>query len=157
MVVYKICTNVKYYANYKVLTMNDELEQIKRKKLEELKKQYNNGGKSMENMPNEPIEMTDADVDQTTSKFDTVVIDCWAPWCGPCRMIHPIVEELAKEMQGKVVFGKLNVDNNKATASKYGIMSIPSLLVFKNGKLVDRIVGAMPKPALKSKIEPHLE
>jgi thioredoxin 1 len=72
-------------------------------------------------------------------------------------MIHPIVEELAKEMQGKVVFGKLNVDNNKATAAKYGIMSIPSLLVFKDGKLVDRIVGAMPKPMLKAKIEPHME
>jgi len=72
-------------------------------------------------------------------------------------MIHPIIEELAKEMQGKVVFGKLNVDNNKATAAKYGIMSIPSLLVFKNGKLIDRIVGAMPKPALKSKIQPHIE
>ena len=136
--------------------MNDELEQIKKKKLEELKKQYTIGGKPMENMPDIPVEMSDADLDEQTKKYDMVVVDCWAPWCGPCRMIHPIVDELAKEMQGKVVFGKLNVDNNQATASKYGIMSIPSLLVFKEGKLVDRIVGAMPKPMLKAKIEPHL-
>lgn len=136
--------------------MNDELEQIKKKKLEELKKQYAIGGKSMENMPDTPVEMSDADLDEHTNKYNMVVVDCWAPWCGPCRMIHPIVDELAKEMQGKVVFGKLNVDNNQATAAKYGIMSIPSLLVFKEGKLVDRIVGAMPKPMLKAKIEPHL-
>ena len=136
--------------------MNDELEQIKKKKLEDLKKQYTIGGKSMENMPDTPVEMSDADLEEQTNKYDMVVVDCWAPWCGPCRMIHPIVDELAKEMQGKVVFGKLNVDNNQATASKYGIMSIPSLLVFKEGKLVDRIVGAMPKPMLKAKIEPHL-
>lgn len=136
--------------------MNDELERIKKKKLEELKKQYAIGGNSMENMPDTPVEMSDADLDEHTKKYNMVVVDCWAPWCGPCRMIHPIVDELAKEMQGKVVFGKLNVDNNQATATKYGIMSIPSLLVFKEGKLVDRIVGAMPKPMLKSKIEPHL-
>jgi thioredoxin 1 len=136
--------------------MNDELEQIKKKKLEELKKQYAIGGNSMENMPDTPVEMSDADLDEHTKKYNMVVVDCWAPWCGPCRMIHPIVDELAKEMQGKVVFGKLNVDNNQATATKYGIMSIPSLLVFKEGKLVDRIVGAMPKPMLKAKIEPHL-
>ena len=136
--------------------MNDELEQIKKKKLEELKKQYSIGGNIMENMPDTPVEMSDADLDEHTNKYNMVVVDCWAPWCGPCRMIHPIVDELAKEMQGKVVFGKLNVDNNQATAAKYGIMSIPSLLVFKEGKLVDRIVGAMPKPMLKAKIEPHL-
>ena len=136
--------------------MNDELAQIKEKKLEELKKQYEPGGNSMENMPDTPVEMTDADLDENTNKYDTVVVDCWAPWCGPCRMIHPIVEELAQELKGQVVFGKLNVDNNQATAMKYGIMSIPSLLVFKNGKLVDRIVGAMPKPMLKAKLAPHL-
>lgn len=137
--------------------MNDELTQIKRKKLEELKRHYETGGKSMEdNMPDKPLEITDADIDQHIKKYDIIVIDCWAPWCGPCKMIHPVLEELAKEMQGKIVFGKLNVDHNKETAAKYGIMSIPSLLVFKEGKIVDRIVGAMPKPMLKAKIEPHL-
>ncbi len=137
--------------------MSDNLDEIRKKKLEELKEQYLNGGKQMEKMPNTPLEMTDADVHDQISQYNTVVVDCWAPWCGPCRMIHPVIEELAKEMQGKIVFGKLNVDNNRGTAEKYGIMSIPSLLVFKNGKLVDRIVGAMPKPALKSKLEPYIE
>lgn len=137
-------------------TMDEDLETIRKKKLEQLKKQYIKGGKQMENMPSEPVEINDTDMNDHISKHNTLVVDCWAPWCGPCRMIHPIVEELAKELQGKVVFGKLNVDNNQQTAAKYGIMSIPSLLVFKDGKLVDRIVGAMPKPMLKAKLEPYL-
>ena len=136
--------------------MAEDLDTIRKKKLEQLKKQYIKGGKQMENMPSEPVEMSDTDMNDYINKHKTLVVDCWAPWCGPCRMIHPVIEELAKEMQGKVVFGKLNVDNNQQTASKYGIMSIPSLLVFKDGKLVDRIVGAMPKPMLKSKIEPYI-
>jgi len=136
--------------------MTDELEIIKKKRLEELKNRYMNGGKTMENMPNTPIEMNDADIKDKINKYDTVVVDCWAPWCGPCRMIAPVVDELAKELQGKVVFGKLNVDNNQVTAANYGIMSIPSLLIFKNGKLVDKVIGAMPKQMLMAKLTPHL-
>ena len=109
-----------------------------------------------EEMPNTPIELTDGVFDENVKKYQMVVIDCWAPWCGPCRMIHPIVEELAKEMQGKIVFGKLNVDENHGIATKYQIMAIPSLLVFKNGELADRIVGAMPKGMLMAKLSPHL-
>lgn len=136
--------------------MNDELAEIKKKKLEELKKRYLNGGKSMEDMPNTSIEVTDADFNDNVNKYGTIVVDCWAPWCGPCRMIAPVVEELAKELQGKIVFGKLNVDENQAIASQYGIMSIPSLLVFKDGKLVDKIVGALPKPMLKEKLQQYM-
>lgn len=136
--------------------MAEDIETIRKKKLEQLKKKYINGGNQMENMPSEPVEMNDTDMNDHINKHKIVVVDCWAPWCGPCRMIHPIIDELAKELQGKVVFGKLNVDNNQQTASKYGIMSIPSLLVFKDGKLVDQIVGAMPKPTLKSKLEPYI-
>ena len=120
----------------------------------QLKKQYINGGKNMaENLPDTPLEITDADIDENIKKYQTIVIDCWAPWCGPCKMVHPIIEELAKEMQGKIVFGKLNVDENPMTSAKHQIMSIPTLLVFKNGNLVDRIVGAMPKETLKERIE----
>ena len=136
--------------------MNDELEIIKRKKLEELKRRYTDGGKIMEDMPNTPIEISDADIDSKIKKYDTIVIDCWAPWCSPCRMIAPIIEELAKELQGKVVFGKLNVDNNQTTAMNYKIMSIPSLLVFNKGKLSDKIIGAMPKQMLIAKIKPYI-
>jgi len=136
--------------------MNDDLDEIKRRKMEQLKKQYLNRGNIMEeNMPSTPINMTDADIDGNIGKYQTVVVDCWAPWCGPCRMVGPIVEDLAREMRGKIVFGKLNVDENQATSTKYGIMSIPTLLVFKNGELVDRIVGAMPKDALKAKLSPY--
>jgi thioredoxin 1 len=105
---------------------------------------------------NIPIKITDADFDKIIQKHNIVVIDCWAPWCGPCRMVEPVVEELAKEMQGKILFGKLNVDENPVTPAKHQIMSIPTLLVFKNAKLVDRIVGAMPKEALVEQLSPHL-
>ncbi len=133
--------------------MNDDLDEIKKRKMEQLKKQYIDRGNNMEeNSLNTPIHITDADMDENIKKYQTVVIDCWAPWCGPCRMVGPVIEDLAKEMQGKIVFGKLNVDENRATSAKYGIMSIPTLLVFKNGELVDRIVGAMPKEMLKAKL-----
>jgi thioredoxin len=135
----------------------DTLEMIKKKKLEMLQKQYMNRGKIMEKKsPDTPIHLMDADIDEHIRKYQTIVIDCWAPWCGPCRMIGPIIEELAKEMQGKLIFGKLNVDENPQTSMKYGIMSIPTMLVFKNGQLVDRIVGAMPKEMLLQKLKPHL-
>lgn len=135
--------------------MDSELEGVKRKKLEELKKQYMNGGKKMENMPNTPVKITDADFDEAVKKYDTVVIDCWAPWCGPCRMVGPVIEELAKEMQGKIVFGKLNVDENPTISAKHQIMSIPTMLIFKNGNLVDRLIGALPKEELIKKLENH--
>jgi len=92
-------------------------------------------------------------MDKHIQNFDTVVVDCWAPWCAPCRMIEPVIEELAKEMQGKIVFGRLNVDENPVTSTKHQIMSIPTLLVFKNGNLIDRLIGALPKEALKQKLE----
>ena len=137
--------------------MNDDLDEIKKRKMEQLKKQYINRRNNMEeNLPNTPIHITDADMDGNIKKYQTVVVDCWAPWCGPCRMVEPIVEDLAKEMQGKIVFGRLNVDENRATSAKYGIMSIPTLLVFKNGELVDRIIGAMPKEMLMTKLNPYL-
>ena len=133
-----------------------ELEEIKRRKLEQMKEQYLKGEKNMsENLPNSPLEITDADIDNAINRYQTVVIDCWAPWCGPCRMVEPVIEELAKELQGKIVFGKLNVDENPGTSTKHQIMSIPTLLVFKNGNLVDRLVGAYPKEELKKKLEPY--
>jgi thioredoxin 1 len=135
----------------------DDLEVIKKKKLEQLKKLYMIGGKTMEKKwPDTPIHLLDADIDETMKKYPTIVIDCWAPWCGPCRMIGPVIEELAREMKGKIVFGKLNVDENPQTSMKHKIMSIPTLLVFKNGALVDRFVGTMPKEMLIQKLKPYL-
>ena len=136
--------------------MDEELNQIKKRKLEQMKQQYFDRGNNMEkNDPNTPIQISDADIDAHIKKYSTIVIDCWAPWCGPCRMVGPVINELAKEMQGKIVFGKLNVDENHQTSAKYGIMSIPTLLVFKNGNLIDKIIGALPKESLRSKLNQY--
>ncbi|UCG45906.1 MAG: thioredoxin [Candidatus Bathyarchaeota archaeon] len=104
-----------------------------------------------------PIEVTDATLKEITQGHAVVVVDCWAPWCGPCRMIAPIIEELARDYTGRIIFGKLNTDENPNAATQHGIMSIPTLLIFKNGQLVDRIVGAMPRQMLEPKITRHLE
>jgi len=85
-----------------------------------------------------------------------VLVDFWAEWCGPCRMIGPLVEELSNEYEGKALIGKLNVDENPGVATKYGIRSIPTLLVFKGGEVVDKIVGAVPKNMLAQKIDAQL-
>ena len=134
--------------------MVQELEELRKKKMEELKKQLIDRGKNMnEEMPDTPLKVTDADFDDAIKKYKTLVIDCWAPWCGPCMMVGPIIEELAKEMQGKIVFGKLNVDENPNVSMKHQIMSIPTMLIFKNGNLIDKLIGAMPKDMLKQKLE----
>lgn len=104
------------------------------------------------NSQNTPINIKDTDFDEIIKKYNIVVVDCWAPWCGPCRMMTPVINELANEMQGKIVFCKVNVDENPVTSLKYKIMSIPTLLVFKNGNLVDKIIGAYPKEELKNKL-----
>jgi thioredoxin 1 len=104
-----------------------------------------------------PIQITDSNFEAEVEKSDLpVLIDFWAVWCGPCRMIAPIVEELAGEFDGKAKIGKLDVDNNPGVASKYGIRSIPTLLIFKGGKKVDEIVGVVPKPMIVSKLNAQL-
>jgi thioredoxin 1 len=103
------------------------------------------------------VHLSDASFDSEVIKNDLpVIVDFWAAWCGPCRMIGPIFEELSNDYAGRLKFGKVDVDACPATAGQYGIRSIPSLLVFKNGRVVDTIVGAMPKAALAQKIDAAL-
>ncbi|SDF70394.1 thioredoxin [Methanolobus vulcani] len=129
----------------------DDIESIRQKRMQQLqesleKKEY----------PSNPVTINDASFNEFVSKYPLVLVDCWAPWCGPCRMLSPVLDELAVEMQGKVVFGKLNVDDEKMTAIKFGITSIPAMLIFKNGEFVDKLIGAVPKQNIIQKLEPYI-
>jgi len=139
---------------------DEGLERIRQKKLKELMKKSKRGEgafrKESEPTSNKPVEVTDATFTETIRNHSLVVVDCWAPWCAPCHMVAPIVEEMARDYAGRILFGKLNVDENQRVAMQYEIMSIPTLLVFKNGKLVDRIVGAMPRQMLEPRITRYL-
>ena len=104
-----------------------------------------------------PIEVTDATFKHEVLDSDQpVLVDFWAVWCGPCKMVAPIVEELASEYNGKLKVGKLNVDDNPETSIQFGIRSIPTLMVFKGGKVVEQIIGAVPKRNLVDKVLPHI-
>jgi thioredoxin 2 len=107
--------------------------------------------------PAHPVTITDQSLPQELSRAGAkpVLVDCWAPWCGPCRMIAPVMDQLAAEAAGRYVVAKLNVDENPATASRFHIDGIPALLIFKNGQLVDRIVGLQPKQAIASRLAAH--
>src|SRR5690554_5234796 len=104
-----------------------------------------------------PVELTDSNFDNEVLTSDTpVLVDFWAEWCGPCRMIGPVVEELASDYAGKVKVGKVDVDSNPEVSVKYGIRSIPALLIFKNGEVVDQIIGAVPNSHLTKQLEAQL-
>lgn len=101
-----------------------------------------------------PIKVTDSNFEQEVLKSDVpVMVDFWAEWCGPCRMIHPIIDELGKEYEGKAKMTKLDVDSNPQTASKYGVRNIPTVLFIKGGEVVDKQVGAVPKKVFQKKLD----
>jgi|TARA_B110000046_G_scaffold181074_1_gene212659 thioredoxin 1 len=103
-----------------------------------------------------PVEITDSNFEEIINSDKPVLVDFWAEWCGPCKMIGPLVEELANEFEGKAIIGKVDVDTNPEVSAKFGIRSIPTLLVFKGGEIVDKQVGAVPKSVLSEKIEAQL-
>lgn len=131
----------------------DELERIK---MEKMKKLLEKTAKYETGAQIEPIKVTDADFDATLKKYPLLLVDFWAAWCNPCRIIAPAVEALAKEYAGKLTCAKLDVDENPITATKFQVFSIPALLLFRNSKLVDRIVGAVPKQHIEVRIKQHL-
>ena len=132
--------------------MDNELEEIRKKKLKELQDRMNKPP-----LPDVPITLTDADMEQALIDYQKLVVDCWAVWCGPCKIVGPTIEALAKEKAGEIVFGKLDIDNNMQTGIKYQISAVPTMLVFKNGKHVGSILGALPKQQLEGKITEMLK
>ena len=129
-----------------------ELERIHAKKMKELTSKM----KEDKFSGNAPIIVGDADFDETIQKHSLMLIDCWADWCGPCRMVEPTVAELARDYAGRVTVGKLNVDENPQIATRFGVMSIPTLLIMKNGVEVDRIVGAVPKHFIEERLKKYV-
>ena len=127
----------------------DELEAIRERKLKELMNEAA--------WPTAPIKTTDANFLDVINKYDVVVIDCWAPWCKPCRAMGPIIDELVETLKGKVAFGKLDTDQNQRTAMRFEIESIPTLLVYKSGKLVNRLVGLRPKEEIIAYLRPLID
>ncbi|MFQ5985974.1 MAG: thioredoxin [Thermoplasmata archaeon] len=131
----------------------DELENIRKKKLQELEERALRPALDLRGAP---LKLHDATFDDEVAKHDLLLVDFWAPWCGPCRMVAPVVEQLAKEYKGRVAFGKLNTDDNQMTAMRFRVMSIPTLILFRKGQPVDQIIGAVPKHQLEGMLNRHL-
>jgi len=131
---------------------DEELRRIREKKLKELVRLKEEKPK----MSVKPVQLTDSNFNETVNEHSVVLVDCWASWCAPCIVIAPIIEELAKKYAGRVLVGKLNVDENPGTAGHSQIFGIPTLLIVKNGKEVDRIVGLVPKSHVEARLEKHL-
>ena len=105
----------------------------------------------------QPITLADDGFDLAVERYDLMVVDFWAPWCGPCMVMAPVLEELAEEYSGRVTFGKLNTDENPATTERFGVMGIPTLLILQGGNEVERIVGAVPKQEIRSVLDRYLQ
>ncbi|MGA1822376.1 MAG: thioredoxin [Thermoplasmatota archaeon] len=135
--------------------IDDELRKLRMKKMQELQT-FVEKRDVKPDLLDHPVNITDADFKSTIDKYPLVLMDFWAPWCAPCKMIGPIIESMAKEYAGKVVFAKINVDQNPGIAGALNVMGIPTMMMFKNGKLVQRVSGALPRSSLEQMIRKYL-
>ncbi len=131
----------------------NELEQIRLRKIQAM---LDAAKKGQTPVAKQPIVLTDSNFSAAVSANELLVVDFWAPWCGPCRMVGPIIEALSAEYTGKAAFGKMNVDENQVVPSSFGIMSIPTIIIFNHGKEVERLVGAYPKAHIEAMIKRYL-
>lgn len=129
-----------------------ELEQIKQRKIQKILDQADHP----KQINIRPLNLADANFENTMITNPLVVVDFWAPWCGPCRMVGPVIEQLAAEYAGKVTFAKMNVDENQIIPSNFAIKSIPTIIVFHNGREVERIVGAYPKAQIEATFKRYI-
>jgi thioredoxin 1 len=134
---------------------DEELRIINEKRMKELQ-QIVNEKELLKNITN-PIELDDSDFTESINKFPLLLVDFWAPWCGPCRMMSPVIDQVGKEYQGKLVVGKVNVDENPSISRQFGISSIPTLILFKKGQAVNHIVGSVSKSRIDEMVRMHLE
>ena len=133
-----------------------ETQNIREKRLVEMMRRTRAQLQTAEKYDGKPIILSDTTFSSEISKHPLMVVDFWAAWCGPCRMVAPIVEQLAKEYAGRVAFGKLNVDENPLTSNEFQVQNIPTLLIFRDGQPVDGIIGAAPKYQIESKLKAQL-
>ena len=137
------------------VTEDNEISAIMKRKKEILEEKL----RSMNEIKKikKPINLTDSNFDIEKSKYSLLVVDFWAAWCGPCKMISPIIEQLAEQYAGKIVFGKVNVDENPHISHRFGIQSIPTLMIVKEGQVIDVMIGALPKGQIENRIEQHIQ
>jgi len=134
------------------MSEDNELEQIKLRKIKAMLEQAEN----TKYVENHPLTLTDGNFDKAVKTNALLVVDFWAPWCGPCRTVTPVIEQLAAEYAGKAAFGKMNIDENQTVPNSFGVMSIPTIVVFHNGKAVERVVGAYPKAHIEATFKKYI-
>jgi thioredoxin 1 len=145
---FRILNNVRY--NFPSIFM-DNVEKIRENLIREIM------AENKDSSEGKTVDLSDSTFNSMVSKPGVTVVDFWAPWCGPCRFVSPVVEELASEYRGKARFGKVNVDENPGVSNQFMIRSIPTIMFFRDGKMVDMQIGAVPKPMLEAKLKKALQ
>jgi len=138
------------------MVFDDEVKRINEKKFEEMLRERSKGESSQVAQPaGKTVDLSESNFQEAVNGHPLVVVDFWAPWCGPCKVVSPVLEQLAVEMAGKATFFKLNVDDNPTVSQQFGIQGIPTIMIFKDGKPVDGIVGAAPKQMIEARIRTY--